>query len=141
MARQVPKQVCIVCGKERKGIPVKEDFVIRSIRRAKGAFKIATGNKLVVCPEHIDDARKKREKFERGLLTYAGIGAVLGVILVVVNLMTSFDAFRLIQSLALLVLLVVVMAMLSLYQYFPAIGAPKTVAVPKAAAGRGRKKK
>lgn len=141
MAGQAPKQVCIVCGKERVGIPVKEDFVIRFIRRAKDALKIATGNKLVVCREHIEVAQKKREKFERGLLTYAGIGAVLGVILVIVNLMTAFDAFRLIQSLVLLVLLVGVMAMLSLYQYFPAIAAPKAAAVPKAAAGRARKKR
>jgi hypothetical protein len=115
------KTVCVVCGKEKSGIPIREDFVIRLIRKLKGIFKLSTGNRLVVCNEHIEEAKKRRERFEKGLLTYAGIGAVLGIILILINILISFDIIRLLQSLLLLILLVIVMALLSLYQYFPAM--------------------
>lgn len=119
------KQVCIVCAKEKKGTPIREDIVINTIRAIKGVFKASTGNKLVVCDTDFEAAKKRREKFEKAFMTYAGIGAVLGVILLIFSLLSSFDIWRLVQSVFLLVLLVVIMAILSLYQYFPAMALSK----------------
>ncbi len=59
-------KVCII-GKEEvngRSYKVKEDIIISSIRKLKNFFKIATGNELVVCESHKEEAIKKRKNFE-----------------------------------------------------------------------------
>ncbi len=113
-------KVCIVHQKPSDGIPVKDDWVLKTIRTIKRALRISTGNQLVVCSSHLEEARKRRLRFERSLLTSAGIGAVLGVILLLVSIFSNRSILNILQSLVLLVFLVVVMSAFSLYQYFPA---------------------
>jgi len=125
------KVVCIICNKEKSGTPIKEDIVIRTIRRIKEALRISTGNKLVVCNEHIEEAKKRREKFEKSILTYGGIGAVLGIILVILAIFSQKSIVAILQTIVLLIFLVLVMAALSLYQYFPAIEEAKGASAKK----------
>ncbi len=87
--------VCIVCQNERDGKPapkdvlrrieregaeVSDDVVIRSIRRVKKAFNIAQNNRLVVCPDCMDEHVKKRKNFEKWLVIYGALGATITLI-------------------------------------------------------------
>lgn len=122
-------KVCIIDREEKAGIPIKEDIVINAIRAIKRKLRISTGNDLVVCAAHVEEAKKRRERFERSLMTSAGIGAVLGIILVLLAIFNpNRSIVSVLQAIIFLLLLVLIMAALSLYQYFPAIkeraGAP-----------------
>lgn len=123
-------KVCIIDQKESDGIPVKDDLVLKSIRRIKQAFKISTGNQLVVCKTHLEEAKQKRSKFEKSLVTAAGIGALFGVIIVVIAILSQNSLLDILRAIVLLVFLVVVMAALSLYQYFPAVEESKQESAP-----------
>lgn len=74
------KSVCILCEKERSGKPIKEDFVIKTIRGIKQKLRIATNNKLVVCSECEEAYRKKKEEFEKTLVLHATIAALIVIV-------------------------------------------------------------
>lgn len=133
-------KVCVVCQKEKAGRPVREDIILKSIRRAKEFAKISTGNELVVCPDDYEEAKKRRQRFEKSLLTFGGIGAVLGIILVLIAIFQGRDILSIIGSLIFVVLLVAIMAALSLYQYFPAFEERGKPAKPKAIARKVKRK-
>jgi uncharacterized protein YhaN len=134
-------KVCIIHQKPSDGVPVKDDVILKTIRKIKRAFKISTGNQLVVCKAHLEEARKKRSKFEKSLMTAAGIGALFGIIMLVVSILSQKSIFDILRALVLLVFLVVVMASLSLYQYFPALeeGPKRKVAAVKAKPTRAKR--
>ena len=115
------KGTCLICQKETIGSPVKEDFVIRGIRNIKTSLKIARGTNLIICDEHLEEARKKRERFEKSLLTYGGIGAVIGIILVIASLFGGRDLISIFSSMLIAILLIIVLVIFSLAYYFPAI--------------------
>ena len=115
------KGTCLICQKETIGSPVKEDFVIRGIRKIKTSLKIARGTNLIICDEHLEEARKKRERFEKSLLTYGGIGAVIGIILVIAGLLGGRDLISILSSMLIAILLIVVLVIFSLAYYFPAV--------------------
>jgi len=132
-------KICIIHQKESDGIPVRDDFVLKAIRSVKKAFRVSTGNQLVVCKAHIEEAKKRRAKFEKSLVTSAGIGALFGLIMLVISIMSQRSIFDILRSILLLVFLVIVMAALSLYQYFPSIeGGPKRKPVPHKAKRKRR---
>jgi len=114
-------RVCIVDRKNKDGIPIRDDFILKSIRRIKETLNVSTGNQLIVCKDHIEEAKKRRTKFEKSLMTSAGLGAVIGVILLLISLFSGRSLIGILQSVVLLAFLVVLMASLSLYQYFPAM--------------------
>jgi hypothetical protein len=113
------KEICIVCQKEKKGSSIKEDFVINSIRNVKKFFKVSTGNKLVVCDECKDAAQKKRQSFEKTLLTYLGLGGIILLVMVVFSLMSGGDVGQILTSILILLILVALLAALSFLNYFP----------------------
>lgn len=124
-------RVCIICYKElKRGIPVKEDAVLKGIRWGKNlirsllerfGMKVSKGNVLVVCEEHVEESRKRREKFERTLLTFGGLGVILGLILIIVSILSGRDLFGIATSILLLIFLVAIFAAMSLLQYHPAL--------------------
>ena len=114
-------KVCIIDRKNKDGIPIQDDFVLSSIRKAKETLKVSTGNQLVVCKEHLEEARKRRGKFEKSLMASAGLGAIIGVILLLISIFSGRSLVGILQSIVLLAFLVILMASLSLYQYFPAL--------------------
>jgi predicted nucleic acid-binding Zn ribbon protein len=113
------KRVCVVCQKERVGAQIKEDFVIRGIRRIKQMFKATTGNKLVVCGECKEIAKKKRQTFEKTLLTYLGLGGIILLIMLVLALISGGPIMSILQSVVVLLFFVILLAALSLLNYFP----------------------
>ncbi len=98
------KGVCIVCHKEKMGYPVETDYMIEGIARLKKLMKTYKGNKLVVCEDCFDEYKKKRDKFVRNLMLYGGIGAVLGILLILTNLSVQSFLFAIFLELLMLVL-------------------------------------
>lgn len=98
------KGVCVECGKNAKGYPIEDDYVINGIRWIKRKLGVEKGNKLIVCNDCFEEYKKKRNSFERSLIIYSGIGVVLGIILLVINLSIGAFISALILILFLLVL-------------------------------------
>ena len=123
-------KVCIV-GKEelKSGYPIKEDAVIKVIRTLKKKLKISTGNELMVCEKHLEEAKKKRKEFEGSvikLVALVSVIAVIAIILAVIN-----NTFNLLPAtFALLILLGLLMVVLALFRYYPAVDEGKRAAKP-----------
>ena len=88
-------KVCIICSQEvSHGHAVADDAVIRSIRRAKQALKIAKNNTLVVCEKDLEAHKKKRQGYERNLAVYMVIAGIVLALLVVLPIFTTgFSAY------------------------------------------------
>jgi hypothetical protein len=121
--RGMMAKVCIVGKEEVKGanaIPVKEDIFINTIRSIKEFFKIAAGNELVVCLDHVEEAAKKRKEFESSIIKVVALVSVLAVIAVIISILNgNFSAV--ISSLLLVVLLGLLLVIISLFKYYPAV--------------------
>ena len=77
------KTYCIVCGKEKKGIPVQDDVVLGFIRWFKRTVtKNEKGNLLVVCKEDYLAYKAARKRYEGRQKVYLVLG-VLFVLLTV----------------------------------------------------------
>ena len=134
-------KVCIFCYKEKDGRPVADDFVIRTIRKAKEALHIAKNNTLVVCPECMETYAKKRAKYERDLAIHAAIGGLVLLLFVLLPLFTT--GFSIVSVLLGLLLFCLIMAF-TVFSHCPKMedgsGAPKAAAQkPVAPAGRKRR--
>lgn len=78
------KPACIMCGKEKNGLGVRDDFVINSIRWVKrNVTKNSREYKLVVCKECFLNYKKKRESYERKMMIYGALGVIFLAALVV----------------------------------------------------------
>ena len=71
------KEICLICGKERKGTPIKNDIVINSIRKIKKWMNIEKGNKIVICKECTEEYVKRRKAYEKSLTTALIITVIL----------------------------------------------------------------
>lgn len=74
------KTVCVVCKKERNGLLIVDDPVIKTIRKIKARLGWLQGNRLVVCEDDVDAALAKRARFEKYLMWCAMLA--LGMLLV-----------------------------------------------------------
>ena len=121
--RDIMAKVCIVGKGQVKGansIPVKEDIFITTIRSIKEFFKIAAGNELVVCLDHVEEAVKKRKEFESSIIKVVALVSVLAVIAVIISILNgNFSAV--VSSLLLVVLLGLLLVIISLFKYYPAV--------------------
>lgn len=112
------KETCIICGKERGGLPVKNDHVISALRWIKrNITKNAKGNTLVVCRECYEKYSKSRRKYVSRRNIYLILGAMLAVLLVV--------AARSALSVAWGIILILFMYALSLLTYMPGLDVKK----------------
>ncbi len=108
------KSACIICTKETtKGHKVIEDKIIEFIRMVKSKFGIVKGYKLVVCDECIEKYEKKRKDFERKSIFFIGIGVILAIVLLLLNLSIG----SLLGGLFLLLIMIII----SLMNYVPQI--------------------
>ena len=112
------KIVCIICGKEKSGIPVKEDMVLDVIKWFKrNVTRNAQDNVLVVCKEDWLQYNKARKKFTSRMTLYI----VLGVIFVIIGNVVAFSLYTLVTTLGVLLLFY----LLSLLSYMPALDLDK----------------
>lgn len=75
------RRVCIVCGNERVGLPVRNDHVIHAIRWIKtNITKNEKNNVLVVCKECYPKYKKERSRFVSRMAIYVGLGIVFLIV-------------------------------------------------------------
>ena len=115
-------RMCIVSRKvvpKGKGTPIKEDAIIRTIRKIKGKLGILQNNELVVSDEKMEEYKKKRAKFEKMAVIHTTIAAVFVIALVIGPLLMG-AAFNIVSVFFALVLGVMIVA-LALLGYIPAL--------------------
>jgi hypothetical protein len=72
------KDACIICGKEKPGLEVKDDYMIDAVRWIKlKIFKSKPKNfRLVVCKDDFLKYKKQRDRYERNQMLYVAIGII-----------------------------------------------------------------
>lgn len=128
-------RVCIICGKvAARGHKVEDDFVICGIRRIKRALHMAKNNELVVGPDCLEEYKKKRQKYERTLMTHVILAALVFLLVALLPIFTSGFSIYAVLLGALLALMIIGLAILS--------HVPKAAdAGVKLGAGREKKRK
>ncbi len=104
---------CIICGKEKNGINVQNDYIIDLIRWIKkNITKNEKNYKLVVCQDCYMKYKKMYNSFKRKKTFYI----ILGVIFMLLLFFAShFNVYSLISGFALIIFLY----LLSLLTYMP----------------------
>jgi hypothetical protein len=75
-----------MCGKEKDGLLVKDDYVINAIRWVKRNITKSEKNyTLVICKEDFLAYKKKRDSYERKMVIYVVIGIIFLIALSVVS--------------------------------------------------------
>ncbi|MBU0585964.1 hypothetical protein KJ780_00475 [Candidatus Micrarchaeota archaeon] len=79
----MPK-VCIVCTNEVQGnaYPVKDDRIIKAIRKVKATLGMAKNNELYVCEECFPKYEPKRKKFEKQMVYSIALAALIIVFVI-----------------------------------------------------------
>ncbi len=142
--------VCVVCHQEKRGAPVNDDLVIRSIRRIKkGIAGITTryapalmrflpehfvpqNNTLVVCKDCMEEHKKRRGDFEKNLVRFGALGFIMWALLVLFGRTLALAFFGFVIFL--------VMLLFALPYYHPSLNQTMTAEVAKGA-GKGKKTK
>jgi hypothetical protein len=80
------KKACMVCGKEKNGTDIEEDYVIKAMRWIKeNITRNSKGYRIVVCNDCMPEYRKLRGKFVRRMVMYVGLGALFTVTILIVS--------------------------------------------------------
>lgn len=118
-------KVCISCEADvagKKAFRVREDRVIRVVRAAKKALRIAKMNELYVCDGCLPKHRERRQKFERNMLFATVLGGLIIVVLLAMTLLSgSINLWAVTTS---LIMGVAVMLLPVLFSYAPAVELP-----------------
>jgi len=115
------KSVCIVCEKEKEGVPVKEDNIIKFIRSIKKRLGVAKGYSLDVCSDCWAKYEEKRKNYEKSMLTWLVIGAALIVIMLLLIILTGWINFvnMITTILMLAILLGIMIGLVFISRYVP----------------------
>ena len=112
------KSYCVVCGKEKNGLEVKTDNVIKTIRYIKlKLFHKVRNNRLVVCKECYDNYKKFRKRYVSRQRMYVG----LGVLFLIFGMLLNPSVGALLAGLV----IIAVLYLLSLLNYLPEIDPAK----------------
>ena len=104
---------CIICGKEKDGLEIKEDYVIEFIRMFnRKVLKKNNHYKLVVCKECYINYKKMRNKFVRRQITYITIGIIFAAMIFISS---AGNPFSLLAGAGIIIFLY----LLSLLSYMP----------------------
>jgi len=89
------KSICIICKGEKKGDRVEDDIYIGTMRKIKNRLNIATNNTLVVCKDCTKKAEEKRRRFERTMMTWGILSALIFVMFILMSptLLSFFLSF------------------------------------------------
>jgi hypothetical protein len=108
---------CIICGQDKDGLDVKDDYVIKAIRAFKRhVTKNERNYRLTVCRECYKNYTKSRDSYVRRMVLYVSIGVIFTLVL------TFAAGFR---ALPVGIFIIVLMYLLSLLSYTPAVILPK----------------
>lgn len=110
------KTVCIMCGKEKQGLKVKEDNVIRAMRWVKRNITRNPKNyNMVVCKEDFLAYKKKRDGYERKQIMYVALGLLFMLLLLL------FASGRYLGAIVYGLGVTIFMYLLSLLSYMPSL--------------------
>ncbi|MGC8675955.1 MAG: hypothetical protein ACP5T3_00350 [Candidatus Micrarchaeia archaeon] len=113
------KSICIVCGEEKQGIEVEQDWVINTIRWFKrNVTKNEQGNRLVVCKECYPKYAIMRKKYEGREKLYLALGIIF-------TLFSLFVASDKLYALGVGILVTALLYAFSLLSYTPKLKMPK----------------
>ncbi|MCX8163296.1 MAG: hypothetical protein N3D10_01945 [Candidatus Micrarchaeota archaeon] len=119
-------KICIVCEKEIvEGYKIKESFVLDIIRKIKNKLKILKNNELFVCPNCLEEYKKRRKKFNNSLLINSIIAVLIFLVIIALPLIYNQE-FK-IESILVLIILVGFLSFFSLLSYIPSIEEQKQV--------------
>lgn len=120
--------VCVECGGEKKGYMVREDAVIRGIRRVKKMLGIAKNNILVVCAECAAVRKEKRERFEKRFVQHGAVAVIVFLLFVLVPVFSGarWGVIELLTSALLAALVGGAILLLTLFGYSPAFEMPQS---------------
>jgi hypothetical protein len=103
-----------MCGKQRVGIPIRDDRILESMRWIKrNVTKNEKGNMLVVCKEDYPAYKKRRDKYTSRQALYIAIGVIFMILGLVVSISVS--------TVLLSILIIAALYLLSLINYTPAL--------------------
>lgn len=109
------KRGCIICGKEKNGLAIKEDYVIGAMRWFKrNVTKNAKNYTIVVCKDCMLQYKKLRARHVRSRSIYVA----LGVIFTITLLLASRGSLA---ALGFGILMTLFLYLLSLVSYMPAL--------------------
>ncbi|MEM3227549.1 MAG: hypothetical protein QXR58_00620 [Candidatus Micrarchaeaceae archaeon] len=119
MSKNERESRCIICGLQKDGLELKEDYIIALIRFFKrNITKNEKGYRLVVCKDCYIKYAKQRGKFERRRAAYVAIGIVFMVLFVIVSP-------NKLSAVLYGLLITLFLYLLSLLNYMPALTLPK----------------
>lgn len=117
-------KVCILCEsnvENKSAVPIREDFIIRSLRGIKRLFGMAKMNELYICEPDLPKYGERRKSFEKSLLFSTILSGFLFVAYIFITLLSGrLDLFSLFSVIIICGLILV----FPLFRYVPAINAP-----------------
>jgi len=115
------KDACIICGKEKPGLEVKDDYMIDAVRWIKlKIFKSKPKNfRLVVCKDDFLKYKKQRDTYERNQMLYVAIGIIFLAMLLV------FSNGRVLGAIFYGALVILFMYLVAQLGYIPAVDIPE----------------
>jgi len=110
---------CIICGEEKNGLEVKEDFVIYAMRWFKrNITKNEKNYRLVVCKACYPKYYEARRKYERRQALYIVVGILFAATMILVG---QNKLLAVIYG----IIIILFVYILSLLTYMPAVKIPK----------------
>jgi hypothetical protein len=130
-------KVCVDCQKGvagRKAVKVREDKTIRALRKIKRTLRIAKGNELYVCEDCLDKHLERRKSFEKTMLIFSAVAALIIVLLLVTILFSGrFEIWTVLSAIFIGVFLFLFSV---IFKYVPAVESVTLQQIP----GKRKKK-
>ena len=112
----MPDSYCIICGKQKNGVKVADDHVLKALRWFKtNVTKDVKNNVLVVCKACYPQYSKMRKKYESRRTAYI----TLGVLFLAFSLIISMGAW--LTAISVGIIIVALLYLLSLINYVPGL--------------------
>ena len=122
---------CIICGNNRDGLEVRDDFMIKIVRLFKRhVTRNEKGYRLTVCRDCYDKYKKLYDSFARKRALYIALGVVFAIVLAIVGGWKAIPVG---------IVVIAIMYLVALLSYAPAVKLPEARA--KAAATPARRKR
>ncbi len=119
------KKVCLICGEEKDGIPIKEDRIVQFIRKVKRRLNVEKGYTIVVCNSCLKEYVKRRKQFEKYQLYSIILSVVLFVLFMILMLSSGrFSVLGLVRSFVYSLLLGLFLFVISYLNYIPELEVP-----------------
>ncbi len=85
---------CIMCAKQRQGLPVEDDHVLNALRWFKrNVTKNEQRNKLVVCKEDYPKYKRNRDKYVLRGMIFVSLGVLFMLLALIISLSMIIPAF------------------------------------------------